>query len=286
MNSFTYCVIRYTPDAGAGELLNVGVVVQGYAPGDLFWQFEKSYERLSSAFAGFSGKTYRAGIGFLEETLAVLRDTSGHALFATDTPARRASALFMLSRALVDSSLGFAVSSERGGITGDLASETARLFDRMVASRRTGRPDPQHRSNEEVWKGVYEPRISPDVRERLVNKTFSTPSVEVRFDHAFKNGAWHCVQPLSLDYKTADTISKHASEWAGKSLGLSGVTEPVKLYFLVGEPRQQRLIPTYQKALRLLEQAPVEHRIVEERDAAAFAEELADIVRHTPSDAV
>ncbi len=88
------------------------------------------------------------------------------------------------------------------------------------------------------------------------------------------------MQPLSLDYKTAETISKHASEWAGKAVGRNRSSEKLRIYFLVGEPRDVKLRPNYEKALRLLAEAPVEHQIVEESKAADFADQLAEIVRH------
>jgi len=45
----------------------------------------------------------------------------------------------------------------------------------------------------------------------LEKKTIATSKDEVEFEHAWKNGNWHCYQPLSFDLATVDSIQEKAA---------------------------------------------------------------------------
>jgi Protein of unknown function (DUF3037) len=279
LEAYSYCVVRYSPDPGAGEALNIGVIIVGQRDGELLWRFESRFERLSEAFAGFAGKPYRNALSHLNYTLDALKATHSNVLLAGTS--RATSPVDVLRKAVIDGGLSFQVSDQCGGVTADLQGELALLFDRMITSRRPDRTvEIAHRTNEQIWDDVFAPVLPPDVRVQLHAKKITTPDVEVEFEHAFKNGAWHLFQPVSLDYKQAVTIRKRASEWAGHSIGLAGASEVGKVYFLLGEPRHAHLAEAYEKAVRLLDKAPVPHRIVRERDAEEFAETVSALVRH------
>lgn len=278
LTAFTYCVIRYMPDPGADERLNIGVLVFSKTTAEIYWRFEERYERLSSTFAGFNGKVYRAQIARLGEALASASAASQRPMLHDS---RYQSAVDVLTSVISDEGLCLNISKPRSGITDNLRSEMNNIFDRMVVSRRATKPELQHRTDEQLWRSVFEPRLPPDVRAQLQPKTFQTSDVEVSFEHAFKNGAWHVVQPISFDYKTVETVRKRASEWAGTSLGLQNAAELGKIYFVLGAPEDPAVFAAYDKAKRLLDKAPVKHEIIEEKDAAHFAEALTAVVRHT-----
>ena len=62
---YSYVVLRYVPDQGAGESLNIGVVVYSEASGFLSARIDHHYERLSQAFARFEGQSYRRAVANL-----------------------------------------------------------------------------------------------------------------------------------------------------------------------------------------------------------------------------
>lgn len=272
--AFTYCVVRYSPDQGAGEALNIGVILAAKGTGELRWRVDEHYERLSLAFAGFDGKSYKASVARLNDTL---RHLQTRVVASADGPSP--SVLKRLEGTFVDLGLGVKLSEARGGIGTDLDYELALLFERMVSSRRAVKSDKNLRSDEQLWRSIFAPAIPVDVAARLEPKSFSTADVEVEFPHAFKNGAWHLIQPVSLDFKTPQTIQKHATQWVGTALGLRGTPDVGTLYFLLGAPQDQGLKKTYEKARRLLAKTPLRHEIVEESDADSFAETITSIVR-------
>jgi hypothetical protein len=81
--------------------------------------------------------------------------------------------------------------------------------------------------------------------DRLQPKTIASPFDRVEFDHAWKNGKWHCFQPLSFDLANEETIREKARRWAGQMLALKEATEPFKLYFLwVHQTTERSKAPT------------------------------------------
>lgn len=52
----------------------------------------------------------------------------------------------------------------------------------------------------------------------LEKKTVATSKDEVEFEHAWKNGKWHCYQPLSFDPATVDSIQERPARWVGHRL--------------------------------------------------------------------
>ena len=278
---FTYCIIRYTPDPGAGESLNIGVLMLAHTDRAISWRFDHHYRRLSEAFAGFNGLVYRQSIERVEEALRAVSDSAGRELIGGRA---FTSALEVFRAVISDEGLSLSISEPRGGVTSDAAGDLAMLFERMVESRGPEKAEYQRRTDDHVWRTVFAPRIPPDVINKLTPKKFTTTDTEVEFDHAYKNGLWHLVQTVSLDYKTSDTIQKKAQQWAGTSLGLESAQGIGTIYFLLGAPREQKLMKSYERAKNLIGKAPVPHAIVEERDADKFAEQITDIVRHARHD--
>jgi hypothetical protein len=278
MTTFTYIVIRYGHDAGAGELLNVGVVV--YAPREhrAELRVEKRFERLSQTFKGFDGTQYRRSVlGFMKAFRALQQGLSDAPLLAD---ARFNTAADVVRALWPDLGLSFSLSEPRGGVTRDLEVEVAALFDRMVASRYDKKADAPRRTDDQVWRNVYQPAIPVDVASQLHEKAFTTSEVSYKFAHAFKNGAWHVVQPVSMDFLTPESIQRKATQWVGTAVGLEDIRDLAKIYFLLGKPSRHG--QAYERAKKLLQKAPVTKEIIEEHEAERFGAELAALVHgHT-----
>jgi hypothetical protein len=109
----------------------------------------------------------------------------------------------------------------------------------------------------------------------LVPKSFAGPEFEIKFDHAFQNRRWHAVQPITMDFVKAESLQEKATKWLGNATALKGHPQLAKLYLLLGEPRLESHRQAYDKAKNLLHKMEINHEIVEEREAEAFAHELA-----------
>jgi hypothetical protein len=271
---YSYVVLRYVPDQGAGEGLNIGVIVYSEQARYFGHRIDPHYERLSRAFATFDGPAFRRAVANL---LHAFRDTersfSERPLLSGDR------SLTEWLRALmpdVGGSLTF--TAPRHGLAEDLSEEVGILFDRMVESQRAGSDDAPRRDDAQVWR-TYEKALAPSVSRHLRSKSFATASVKIDFEHAVKNGAWHVIQPISMDYKQPESMQRKASQWVGTAVGLQEARDLGTIFFLLGEPAAHR--KAYDRAKALLSRAPVNHEIIEERDAERFSRRLLALMEHT-----
>jgi hypothetical protein len=158
------------------------------------------------------------------------------------------------------------------GLTNDPETTLESLYQRFVArydeTARVARDDAA------VWQPVREMLIERNIADRLQPKTISSPIDEVEFQHAWKNGAWHCYQPLSFDLVTSEGIREKAARWSGHMTGLSRATEEVKPHFVVGPPTDERLAEDYQRAIDLLRASAMEPLVFEEGEA----DQLVDVI--------
>src|SRR5207245_9340911 len=66
---YSYVVLRYVADQGAGEALNVGVVVYSQQARFFGFRLDSHYERLSRTFATFDGPAFRRSMANLFHAL-------------------------------------------------------------------------------------------------------------------------------------------------------------------------------------------------------------------------
>jgi len=67
-------------------------------------------------------------------------------------------------------------------------------------------------------------------------------------------------------------------------MGVQDSSEDFRIYFLVGAPRDERLLDTYHNALKLLGKAPGQVEIVPEENADRFAHRIARLVTEHEAD--
>jgi hypothetical protein len=269
---YSYVVLRYVPDQGAGESLNVGVVVFSELARFFGARINSHYERLSQAFATFDGPAYRRGVANLYQAFRSAERSLSEKPLLTDD----ASLTEWLRILMPDSGGSFSFTPPRHGIAEDLNEEVAILFDRMVLSQGTGSDGPTRRDDMQVWR-TYEKALTPAISKRLRPKSFTTESVRVDFEHALKNGKWHVIQPVSMDFQQPESMQRRASQWVGTTVGLREAPELGTIFFLLGEPSKHR--KAYERAKALLDKAPVRHEIVEERDVEHLNRRLLELMR-------
>jgi hypothetical protein len=267
---FSFAVVRYVHDRGAGETLNVGVVLFAKDASYLDAQVDIHFERLSSTFRGFSGEHYRRVRGeFLQGVSELAKDIGSMRLLQSDDR----DVADVIRRVWPDRDLSFSLGSTKSGLTSDPERELNLLYERMVLSQIAVRLSTEHRTDEDVWRS-FQPSLSGSVRSALKPTTIVTADVTVEFERSFKNERWHAVQPLSFDYKRDDTIQRRATEWVGLATGLEQAKELGRVYFLLGAPSDSGQKKAYERAKNLLHKMHLKHEIVEEDDAASFALEL------------
>jgi hypothetical protein len=129
---FSFAVIRYIHDRGAGEMFNVGVVLFARDAYFLDVQFDSHFERLSSTFRGFNGEHYRRVRGeFLQAVSNLAKDIDSKRLLQSDDQ----DVADAIRRVWPDRDLSFSLGPTKAGITSDPKGELQLLYDRMVLSQ-------------------------------------------------------------------------------------------------------------------------------------------------------
>jgi hypothetical protein len=150
------------------------------------------------------------------------------------------------------------------GLSANPTKTLDQLFERFVA--RFDEQPRVRRDDDAVWRPVRDRLAELHLADRLQPKKIESRIDAVEFQHAWKNGAWHCYQPLSFDLANEEGIREKARRWAGQMLALSNPIEPFKPYFFVGRPDNRNLASAYGAALEILKLSPGSPEVIEETE--------------------
>ena len=269
--TYSYTVLRYVHDTVTGEFVNVGVALYAPEVGYLSAMCRTTYRRVSTAFPGLNGEQFRAVMRHVQARF----ETLGESLSAESAAADQRS-LQDFARSVLpvdDSSLQW--SPIGVGLATDPSQKMEALFNRMVMRYDEPVPTRSRRTDEDVWRNFKRDLEQRRLLKFFAPKTISVPGDEVQFDHAWKNGVWHCVEPVSFDMAAAEGIKDKAHKLLGQITSVNGAAETFRLYLLVARPDDDALMPAFESALSILQKMPCEKEIVQEDDHAALANRLA-----------
>ena len=273
--AYSYAVIKYVHDPVADEALNIGVIVYSLESRFVEVKVEYNFERYSQAFANFDSQRYRQILHEFEAAVENISEhLSGGDLFR-DVPADAAG---LVSRIWPDTYLSFRSGSTLRGLTTNLTTIAAELFERFVESQYAASRQVR-RTDEEVWS-TYRRKLAGTVVPRMLHeKTFATDSLSLTFQHCIRNERWHILQPISFDYARSNSIAETAAKWLGETTVLADNADirSSKLYLLLGAPHEKKFLDAYRRAKKILAKIPIPHAVYEEHQADEFA---ADISEH------
>jgi len=269
---YTFVILRYRHDPVAGEQLNVGVVLHSPQQKFLGARFRKAYGRVSKAFPDLDGSTLRQDLTRIERAFAKLssREGANDLFFGNNNAAT-------FAHRVVGKDDGSLIWSDLGSGTTENAEATLdKLFYRFVTQYEDS--SAPRRTDADIWRPVRDRLMELRIASIFEKKTISSPRDEVEFEHAWKNGTWHCVQPLSFDLASTDGIQEKAARWVGHMVGLSRGAEQFHPYFIVGKPSDPSLTKAYQRAVEFISEAPLSPTIFAEDEVDAFVSEIAQKV--------
>lgn len=271
--AYTYVLLRYRHDPLAGEFANVGVVL--HSPGRHFLgsRIRRTVGRLGKMFPDMERGSLMDGLRSIERGLSKLQRSEGSGLL-TDL----SDAVSFARRVLPPDDSSLIWSDLGSGVTQDPATTLEKLYHRFVS--RYDEPVRSARDDAAVWQPVRERLAERKLIDRLQPKTISSAIDEVEFQHAWKNGAWHCYQPLSFDLTTGEGIREKAARWSGHMTGLSRAAEAIRPHFIVGPPEDPRLADDYRRAIELLRASALEPRVYEEAEVDALVNTIEQEMRH------
>jgi hypothetical protein len=272
---YTYTVLRYVHDIATGEFLNVGVALLAPEQRYVSALCRTSYTRLKIAFPSLNGESFRSAMRHVMHEFDHFQKELGEEL-----PLRAVDAgVTTYAHAVLgpdDSSLQW--SPMGAGLTADPSVTLEQLYERFVTAHEAPSPA-QRRHDEDIWKRFSHELQQRQVLRHFVKKTIAVDDDQIEFKHAWKNGTWHCLAPVSFDLATAESIREKAHKWLGQLTSISQAPQDFKLYFLVGEPAQTELRPAFESALSILQKSPVDKEVVPEAQAVELSERLAAEVR-------
>lgn len=272
---FSYVVLRYRHDPLAGELINVGVVL--YAAGANFLKaaVRTTYGRLTKLYPDLEGSALTGDLRRLETALKRFAESDASGMFASEHTAGS-----FAKRAIDDPAGSYVWSDTKYGVTGSPEDELQRLYERFIG--RFDHVQTARRSDADVWRPARDKLLEKQLASFFEQKTIRSSRDEVSFDHAWKNGIWHCFQPLSFDLADTDSIQNKAARWVGHMVGLSNSEEAFRPYFIVGKPSEAKLSPAYERAIAFLSEAPSPNApvVIREDEIESFVEELEQKMQH------
>jgi hypothetical protein len=274
---YTYSVLRYMHDTTTGEFVNVGVVI--YSPEGRYASAlcRSTYGRLSKTFPGMDGDAFKSLMRFVQSRIEEIGDGLKSDLPLDGAPK---SAMDVVLSVLPPDDGSLQWSPMGSGLTDNLPQTLESLFARLV-ERYDERPQQERRSDDEVWRKYRRSLEDRHVLKHLQPKKFTVQDDEVEFQHAWKNGIWHCLEPVSFDLSSADSIREKAHRWLGQIMSVKDSKDRFKVYLLLGEPQQEALKPAFAKAVSILKKLPGESEVIREDRAAEFSERFArEIATH------
>ena len=276
--NYNFTVLRYVHDPLSGEFANVGLAL--FSPGQLGEKsiirsrMRRTIGRLRDMFPDLDRRAFVYAMQSIDRAFAKASKRPSHGELSLE----RVDALTFAKSVLPldDSSLQW--SPLGSGIASSIDEAFESLFERYVTRYDT--KSAYRRSDEEVWRPVRQRLLDRNILVELAPKVIESSDDKVEFQHAWKNGAWHVYEPLSLDLADSEGIYRKAHRWLGQLASVvPGATEQFHTHFIVGAPADPNLEKAYSNALRILSKAPGNVEIFEEKEIDRLVSKIEDEVR-------
>ena len=267
--AYSFTILRYVHDVIAGEFLNVGLVLHVPSAGILRVKTRESSGRLSQAFPDIDLPSFRSAMKEIEQGVTGLGNEIALGLpFDNHLDARR-----QALKVLPDDDSSLQWSGIGSGLTADVDETFRRLFQRYVARYDTEQT--QRRSDQDIWRPVRAKLAERNLNVPFKRKVVSGVLDSIEFKSAWKNGSWHAYEGVSLDLADENGIKNKARRWRGHLDAVQqGCKEDMHLYFLVGAPQDESLVPAFRSAKDILAGSAFSPEVVEE----ARSDDLVDSI--------
>jgi hypothetical protein len=271
--SYSYVTLRYFHDAMTGEFLNVGLLLFAPAEKLLRVKTRRTMSRVREVFPDLDRPAFTGAMRSVEHSVARLtRELFDAPLFSKDLDVESIARRVLPSD---DSSLQW--SSRGTGITSNIDQTFDRLFSRLVT--RYDARDDHRKSDDEVWRPVRQMLEQRHLAAKLQEKTIVGDVDQISFKHAWKNGQWHVIEPISLDLADAEGIKQKARRWRGHLSAVAEGSEPFRPLFVVGAPADEDLKPAYDNAVAILRTSPFQPEVFEEDEIENLVDKIEEEVR-------
>lgn len=267
--SYEYAILRYVHDTLTGEFVNVGVVIYCEKEKYVLAQCRNTYARVSAVFPDLNSSHFRKMMKFIQAEFQKINESLISQLQFSEIKSLQNLLYKVLPRD--DSSLQW--SPVGAGLTEDFSSELNALYDRYVSHYDT-KICRERRTEIDIWKDFKRTLENFKLPEEFQSKKISVKDDEIEFQHSWKNGIWHCIEPISFDLADGDYFKDKAHRWLGQLSSVQDSQDEFKVYLLVSPPTDVTLNHAFEKAISILRKIPVSSEIYLEQEATRLAEEI------------
>lgn len=267
--SFEYSILKYVHDTTTGEFINVGVVVYSESKNSIHAKCRNTITRISSVFPDLNKPHFRKMMRLVNGQFSALNHQLHHELNLNHAASLNGYLHKVIPRD--DSSLQW--SEIKSGVTTSITDELNDIYSRYVAKYDTPITR-ERRTEKEIWKDFEKTLQAFELPEEFIQKKIQTKDDELEFKHAWKNGIWHCIEPVSFDLSDGDNFKDKAHRWLGQMTSIQDSSEKFKLYLLVSPPKEKRLLPAFDRAVNILRKIPIDNEIFLESESIKLASEI------------
>lgn len=268
--TYSYSILRYVHDVATSEFINIGVAV--YCPERGFFKVRcrSTVGRVSQVFPNLNVKGFRFLMKTITTKFNALTETISDKLEFSE---QKDNLELLLKSVTPTDDSALVWSSISSGLTADPQKTVDDLYLRYVTKY-----EPKHaqhkRSDDDVWRHFKKELENRKIEDFFTEKTIEGHVDEVKFKSAWKNGAWHCVEPLSFDLSMAESLKEKARNFLGHITSVSDSSESFKIYLLVAKPTDHTLDGAFARAMQILEKLPADKEIYTEDQTDILLDKL------------
>ena len=267
--NYEFSVLRYVHDTLTGEFVNVGVVIYCEKEKWISAQCRNTYARVSAVFPNLNSSHFRKMMKFVQTEFCRTNQSLNTELQFSEIKSLQT----LLHKVLPKDDSSMQWSPVSAGLSLNLEAELTLLFERYV-SHYDVKVARDRRTEQDIWKDFKKTLEKFSLAEEFQPKRISVKDDEIEFQHSWKNGIWHCIEPISFDLTDGDYFKDKAHRWLGQLSSIQDSADEFKVYLLVSPPTEVELQPAFNKALSILRKIPVASEIYLEQEAPKLAEEI------------
>ena len=271
---YFFSTLRYVHNVKSGEFLNVGIILFSPSHNFLDGKFRSSVSRVKRVFPDLNSNSFHSTISVVSRRLLKVSKE----IYEVDFFQSQNTLKHLMTQVLLQDDSSFQWSQVSGGMSDETPQETLeRLYEAYVA-RYDEKIKTPRKSDDDIWRTFRERLKETKIQLYLEEKTIHGHSDEVTFKHAHKNGIWHAFEPLSFDLSSSENIKDKARKWRGQlEASYEGISEDLKIYFLVGKPREKGLLEAYSHASKILKGSPFQAMVFSEDNQDSLLREITKI---------
>ena len=251
--SYTYSILRYVHDIATGEFVNVGVALYCAKENYFNVSLRTTVGRVSELFPDVKADAFKVLMKGLNKRFKELNEVHSTPIDFGDKGASLEEIIRSITpkddSALVWSNVSFGLSDDPHKILEKLYFRYVSKYDHKKVQHR--------RTDNDVWRCFKKDLLDRRILNNFKEKVISGEDDEVEFPFAWKNGVWHCIEPLSFDLSASESIRDKAYKCIGQIASVTDSSEKFKLYLLISKPKEKGLIKAFDRAVSLLEKMSV-----------------------------